>query len=107
MRRARTSNGKSKGEGNRKNGNKYLSWAYVEAANFAIRFSPEMRAWAQRKQARTGKRVVAVKALACKLTKACFFMMRALPGLALENSLALIDVSVVTNGQLKGRMRRR
>ncbi|MBU4318014.1 MAG: transposase [Proteobacteria bacterium] len=27
------SNSKKKGEGNRKNGNKYLSWAYVEAAN--------------------------------------------------------------------------
>ena len=33
-----TSNGKKKGEGNRKNGNKYLGWAYVEAANFAVRF---------------------------------------------------------------------
>jgi transposase len=33
----RISNGKSKGEGNRKNGNKYLSWPYVEAANLAIR----------------------------------------------------------------------
>ncbi|MFN8986358.1 MAG: hypothetical protein ACK5VR_08625, partial [Burkholderiales bacterium] len=26
---ARMSNGKKKGEGNRKNGNKYLSWAFV------------------------------------------------------------------------------
>ena len=33
------SNGKKKGKGNTKNGNKYLSWAFVEAANFAIRFS--------------------------------------------------------------------
>jgi len=23
-----------------KNGNRYLSWAYVEAANFAVRYSP-------------------------------------------------------------------
>jgi len=27
------SNGKKKGEGNTKNGNKYLAWAFVEAAN--------------------------------------------------------------------------
>jgi len=33
------SNGKKKGEGNTRNGNQYLSWAFVEAANFAIRFS--------------------------------------------------------------------
>ncbi|MBI2202080.1 MAG: transposase, partial [Armatimonadetes bacterium] len=31
------SDGKQKGENNRKNGNKYLAWAYVEAANFAQR----------------------------------------------------------------------
>jgi transposase len=36
---SRLANGKSKGEG-RKNGNKYLSWAYVEAANYAIRLYP-------------------------------------------------------------------
>ena len=33
------SNGKRKGTGNTKNGNKYLAWAFVEAANFAIRFN--------------------------------------------------------------------
>jgi transposase len=31
------SNGKRKGQGNVKNGNKYLAWAFVEAANFAVR----------------------------------------------------------------------
>ena len=31
------SNGKKKGEGNSKNGNRYLAWAFVEAANFAVR----------------------------------------------------------------------
>ncbi len=34
----RESNGKKKGENNRKNGNRYLAWAYVEAANFAKRY---------------------------------------------------------------------
>lgn len=71
-----TSNDKKKGEGNGKCGNKYLAWAYVEAANFAVRYSPEMRAWFQRKIARSGKRVIAVKALACKLSKACYFIQR-------------------------------
>ena len=34
----RLSNGKKKGEANRKNGNRYLAWAFVEAANFAVRY---------------------------------------------------------------------
>jgi transposase len=70
------SNSKKKGEGNGKSGNKYLAWAYVEAANFAVRYSPELRAWFQRKQARSGKRVIAIKAMANKMAKACYFMMR-------------------------------
>jgi transposase len=70
-----TSNGKKKGENNRKNGNKYLGWAYVEAANFAQRYNPRAKAWFARKTARAG-RVVAVKALACKLAKAAFYVMR-------------------------------
>jgi len=34
----RLSAGKSKGKGNVKNGNKYLAWAFIEAANYAIRY---------------------------------------------------------------------
>lgn len=33
------SNGKKKGKNNTKNGNKYLAWAYIEAANFAKGFA--------------------------------------------------------------------
>jgi transposase len=66
---------KKKGEANRKNGNKYLAWAYVEAAHFAQRYSPRAQAWFARKTARAG-RVVAVKALACKLAKAAFYVLR-------------------------------
>ncbi len=76
VRSIHTSNNKKKGEGNSKCGNRYLAWAYVEAANLAIRHSPEMHAWFQRKLAKNGKRVVGLKALANKLSKACFFMMR-------------------------------
>ena len=35
---AHVSNGKKKGDGNTKNGNRYLAWAFVKAANFAVRF---------------------------------------------------------------------
>jgi transposase len=69
----RISNGKSKGEGNRKNGNKYLSWAYVEAAHFAIRDYPYVRRYYQRKMAKTNN-VVAIKAVAHKLARACYYM---------------------------------
>jgi len=47
------SNGKRKGSGNTKNGNKYLAWAFVEAANFAVRFNPQIRRFYQRKKAKT------------------------------------------------------
>jgi transposase len=71
----RMSNGKKKGENNRKNGNKYLSWAYVEAANFAIRYCPEARRFHQRKKAeRNG--IVAIKALSNKIARASYYIMR-------------------------------
>jgi transposase len=69
------SNGKSKGKGNRKNGNPYLAWAYVEAAHFAIRFHSPVRRFYERKQART-HRVVALKAVAHKLARASYYVMR-------------------------------
>jgi len=71
----RISNGKKKGENNRKNGNRYLSWAYVEAANFAIRFSQEAQRFYQRKTAMTNS-IVAIKALSNKLAKASYYVMR-------------------------------
>jgi transposase len=67
----RTSNGKAKGENNRKCGNKYLAWALVEAANFAKRYDEPCRRWFERKAARTNN-VIATKALACKLAKAAW-----------------------------------
>jgi transposase len=66
----RESNGKKKGEGNTRNGNKYLSWAFVEAANFALRYCPQARGFYERKKSRTN-RIVAIKALAHKLARAC------------------------------------
>ena len=75
VRSERLSNGKKKGENNKKNGNRYLSWAYVEAANFAIRFCPEAQRFYQRKKAKTNG-VVAIKALANKIARASYYVMR-------------------------------
>ena len=71
----RSSNKKKKGENNRKNGNKYLAWAYVEAANFATRYCPKAKRFYQRKSAQTNN-IVATKALAHKLARASYFVMR-------------------------------
>jgi transposase len=71
----KTSNDKKKGENNRKNGNQYLSWAYVEAANFAIRFNPIIKKYYQRKKAKTN-RLIAIKAIAHKLSRACFYIIK-------------------------------
>jgi transposase len=70
----RISNNKKKGENNRKCGNKYLAWAFVEAANFAKQRHEHCRRWFDRKAARTSK-VIATKALACKLAKAAWYVM--------------------------------
>jgi transposase len=69
------SNGKKKGEGNVKNGNKYLAWAFVEAANFALRYCPEAKRFYERKKRKTN-RIVAIKAIAHKLARACYHMLR-------------------------------
>ncbi|MFH1038878.1 MAG: transposase [PVC group bacterium] len=70
-----TSNEKKKRKGNQKNGNKYLVWASIEAANFIRRYCPEAKRYHQKKMARTN-RVVVTKALASKVAKACFYIMR-------------------------------
>jgi transposase len=71
----RLSNEKSKGRNNRKCGNRYLAWAFVEAANFAKRYDERSRRWFDRKAARTCG-VLATKALACKLAKAAWHVMQ-------------------------------
>jgi transposase len=71
----RISNGKPKGRGNTKNGNKYLAWAYIEAANFAVRYNPQIKRYYQRKCARTNH-LVAIKAVAHKLARACYYILR-------------------------------
>jgi transposase len=72
----RTSNGKKKGENNRKCGNKYLAWAFVEAAHFACRYDEQCRRFYDRKKQQTNP-IIATKALACKLAKAAWHVMKA------------------------------
>ena len=75
VRSTRTSNGKSKGEGNRKNGNKYLSWAYVEAANIAKRYYEPIARYYRRKVIKTNE-AVAIKAISNKLARASYYILR-------------------------------
>lgn len=70
----RLSNNKQKARNNAKCGNNYLAWAFVEAANFARRYDEDCRRWYDRKAAKTNK-VIATKALACKLAKAAWYLM--------------------------------
>jgi len=69
------SNGKKKGAGNVKNGNKYLAWAFIEAANLSRRYCPEAKRFYERKKAATNG-IVATKALAHKLARACYHMLK-------------------------------
>ena len=71
----KTSNGKKKGENNKRNGNKYLSWAYVEGANFAARYCSSAQRFYQRKMADKNG-IVATKALSNKICRASYYMMR-------------------------------
>lgn len=70
-----TSNGKTRGEGHTKNGNRFLAWAYVEAANFAICYSKAAKKFYQCKKAKRNG-IVAIKAVAHKLARACFHILK-------------------------------
>jgi transposase len=70
-----TSNHKKKGTGNRKNGNRYLSWAYSEAAHHARRYEPLAARYYARKRSRSHP-IVAKRALAAKIARACYYVLR-------------------------------
>ena len=71
----RLSAGKSKGKGNRKNGNRYLCWAFVEASHFTRRFNEKFRRYYQKKSAKTNG-IIATKAICNKLARICYYIMR-------------------------------
>lgn len=70
-----TSNNKPKGKGNTKNGNKYLAWAFAEAAEYARRYDDSVKSYFNRKSAKTTK-AVAYGALSHKLARAAYYIMR-------------------------------
>jgi transposase len=71
----RLSAGKSKGHGNRKNGNRYLSWAFTEAAHLSRRYHEQFRSYYNRKVAQANTSL-ATKALSNKLARICYYIMR-------------------------------
>jgi len=71
----RLSAGKNKGKGNRKNGNRYLCWAFIEASNLSRRFNEKFRRYHQKKSAKTNN-IIATKALSNKLARICYYIMR-------------------------------
>ena len=75
VRATRTSNGKSKGKNNSKNGNRYLAWAFVEAVHHAIRNCPQAKRFYDRKRAKRNG-ALATKALAAKWSKAAYYIMK-------------------------------
>lgn len=81
VRSERLSNGKKKGVGNDKCGNKYLSWAFSEGAHFLIRYAPKAKQYYERKKRKTSAQV-AVRAIAHKLARAVFHVLR--DGVAFE-----------------------
>jgi hypothetical protein len=69
------SNGKRKGQGNVNNGNPYLAWASMAAAQCALRFRAPVQRFYQRTQAKSHL-MIARKAVAHTLAWACYSMMR-------------------------------
>jgi transposase len=69
------SNGKHKGQGNKKNGNKYLAWAFMEAGHYSAIWNPRIKRYYQHKKTRVHI-LVAKKAVANKLARACYHMLR-------------------------------
>ena len=67
----RLSDGKSKGHGNRKNGNRYLSWAFTEAVHLGRRYNERFRRYYNRKTAQANTSL-ATKALGNKLARICY-----------------------------------
>ena len=73
---SKLSNGKSKGLGNAKNGNAYLSWAFTEVAQYASR-TPVIREILQRLLRKYGGlRVKAIRTLAAKIARVTFYVLK-------------------------------
>lgn len=73
---SKLSNGKSKGFGNAKNGNAYLSWALTERATFVVRYNPEAKRVYDRYFNRSRLRVKAIRSVAAKIARGIFMMLK-------------------------------
>ena len=73
---SKLSNGASKGTGNAKNGNAYLSWAFTELANLMCRFNPEVQSYYDRMFRRQKLRVKTIRTIAAKIARAVWHMLK-------------------------------
>ena len=85
VQRTTSSPGQRQGQGNVNNGHPSLAWASREAAQCAIRFSPRGQRLYQRQQAKSHL-MVARKAVAHTLARACYDMMRDLGPFAVQKA---------------------
>ena len=70
---SKLSNGKSKGLGNAKNGNAYLSWAFTELATLMVRYSEAAKRHFEKLMRKYGQlRVKAIRVLAAKLARSVY-----------------------------------
>jgi transposase len=81
-----SSHGKRQGQGHVKNGHPYLAWASREATQFALRFRPTGQRFYHRQQAKSPL-MVARKAVAHPLARACSDIMRDLMPFAVHQAL--------------------
>lgn len=70
---SKLSNGKSKGLGDAKNGNAYLSWAFTELATLMVRYSEAAKRHFEKLMRKYGQlRVKAIRVLAAKLARSVY-----------------------------------
>ncbi len=72
----RLSNEKKKGDGNRKNGNAYLSWAMTELANLMVLFNPVIKKKYDRQFKKSHLRAKAIRSIAAKLARCIWHMLK-------------------------------
>ena len=71
----RLSNEKSKGDGNRKNGNAYLSWAMTELANLMVRHNPSIKKKYDRQLKKSRLHAKAIRSIAAQLARCIWHML--------------------------------
>ena len=70
------SNDKDKGEGNRKNGNAYLSWAMTELVNLMVQHNPAIKSKYDKILKKSKLRAKAIRAISAKLARCIWHMLQ-------------------------------